>query len=180
MAERKIAIPEGVTVAVEGRKVSVKGPKGALSRSFADPRYDRAIAITKEGNELAVRSASDEKKIRSVVGTFAAHVKNMVIGVTRGYRYRMKIFYTHFPITLEVKGATAIAKNLLGEKSVRKSSIAQGVKVEVKKDEVTLTGIDKEAVSQSAANIEKSCRLSRKDRRVFLDGIYITAGEVME
>ena len=174
MTEKKIPIPEGVTVSMEGRKITVKGPKGSLDRDFSDPRYDNAMSMTVEGNEFVVKSESDKKKIRSVVGTFAAHVKNLMDGVKSGYKYSMKIYYTHFPITLEVKGQTVFAKNLLGEKSMRKSEIYKGVKVEIKKDDVTLTGIDKDAVAQSAANIESSCKLSKKDRRVFLDGIYIT------
>ncbi len=178
--EDRIQIPEGVTVAIEGRKVTVKGKKGSLHRDFSDPRYDTAISMTKADKEVILKTDRKERKIRSVAGTFAAHVRNMIFGVTKSYKYKLKIHYTHFPITLEVKGTNAIVKNFLGEKSLRKASVAKDVKVEIKKDEVTVTGIDKESVSQSAANIEKACRLSRKDRRVFLDGIYMAGWEFAE
>lgn len=178
--EKRVAIPDGIQVSVEGRKVKVKGPKGSLERDFEDPRYDKAISIAAGGKEFVAKSESDERKIKAVVGTFAAHVKNMIAGVSRGWKYRMKVHYTHFPITLEAKGSAVVVKNLLGEKSIRRVELPPGVKIEVKKDEVFLTGIDKEAVSQGAAKIEIAARLPKKDRRVFLDGVYMTGHEFAE
>jgi large subunit ribosomal protein L6 len=98
----------------------------------------------------------------------------MIIGVTYGWRYEMKVFFTHFPISLEQKGSDILVKNFLGEKSMRHAKILGKTKVELGKDQIAVVGIDKEDVSQTAANIETSTRLSGKDRRVFLDGLYIT------
>lgn len=178
--ELKLAVPEGATITVSGRTVKVKGPKGELSRTFSDARFDRFLEIASGGKEVLIKYAGDRRKIKSFAGTIRAHIRNMAEGVTKGYTYTLKVFYTHFPITAELKGTTVIVKNFLGEKSIRKSKILPGVKAEIKKDDIVLKGIDREAVGQSAANIETSCRLSGKDRRVFLDGIYITGWEAGE
>ena len=175
--ESEIKIPEGVTVAVEDKKVTVKGPKGSLEREFSDPRYDIFISMAKTDDTFKITTSSDRRKVKAVAGTLTAHVRNMIKGVTLGWRYKMKVFHTHFPMTVEVKGKEVIVKNFLGAKSLRKGSILGNTKVSVKKDDVTVTGIDKEDVSQTAANIETSTRLSGKDRRVFLDGVYITGWE---
>jgi large subunit ribosomal protein L6 len=101
----------------------------------------------------------------------------MATGVMGGYIYKLKVHHTHFPIQVEIKGKEVIVKNFLGERSIRRGNILGATKVELVKDVITVTGISKEDVGQTAANIEGACRLAGKDRRVFLDGIYITGWE---
>lgn len=175
--ETEIKIPEGVTITITDRKVAIKGPKGSVEREFSDPRYDALVNISKTDSAVKVSTASDRRKMKAIAGTFGAHIRNMILGVTRGWRYKMKVFYTHFPITVEAKGKEVLVKNFLGEKSVRHAEILGVTKVDAKKDEITLTGIDIDDVSQTAANIETATRISGKDRRVFLDGLYITGWE---
>jgi len=176
--EKVVEIPNGVTVDVAGRTVTVKGPKGSLSRKFSDSLFDWRTTIERADGKIVVKG-DDRRKTKAFVGTIAAHIGNMISGVTHGYKYKLKIFHTHFPMTLEVKGKEVVVKNFLGERSIRSGNIVGNAKVEIKKDDVTVTGTDKEQVSQTAANIEHSCRLSGKDRRVFLDGVYITGWEKM-
>jgi len=171
--EKEIAIPEGVKVDVEGRDVSVSGPKGSLKRRFSNPLFDADVEIVKADGKIVVKG-SDSRKIKSFTGAIASHIANMITGVTKGYCYTLKVFHTHFPMTLEVKGKEVIVRNFLGEKSVRKAAILGNTKVEVKKDDVIVTGVSIDDVSQTAANIEGTCRIRARDRRVFLDGIYIT------
>lgn len=175
--EKSITVPQGVQVNIKGREVLVKGPKGSLSRTFTNALFDSTISIEKSDGKIIVKG-SDRRKIKSFIGAIASHIDNMITGTTHGYRYKLKIFHTHFPITLEVKGKQIAVKNFLGARSVRTAEIQGNAKVEVKKDDVTVTGINKEDVSQTAANIEGACRLSGRDRRVFLDGIYITGWEI--
>ncbi|MEM7813381.1 MAG: 50S ribosomal protein L6 [Candidatus Aenigmatarchaeota archaeon] len=174
--EKEIVIPNGVKVDVEGCEVIVSGPKGSLKRRFSNPIFDADISIAKLDEKIVVKGA-DLRRVKSFVGAIAAHISNMIAGVTKGYRYKLKIFHTHFPMTIEVKGNEIVIRNFLGEKSVRKAKVLGGVKVDVKKDEITVVGIDKDAVSQTAANIENACRIRARDRRVFLDGIYMTGWE---
>ena len=166
-------IPENVNVSISSRTIVVKGPKGELSRNFNDPRHNKAISFEKNDNEIVISSDSEKRKIKAMVGTIHAHINNMCIGVTQGFEYRMKIVYSHFPITIETKGSKILIKNFLGEKSIRNADIAGKTKMDVKKDDVILSGINKEEVGQTTSNIERACKLSKRDRRIFFDGIYL-------
>jgi len=166
---RQIEIPEGVEVSIEGSQVTVKGPKGNLSRRLSYPE----IEITKEDSYLVVNSRLDRKQQRAMVGTLAAHVSNMIAGVTKGFEYKMKVVYSHFPIQLKAASGELVIGNFLGERKSRSARILDGVKVDVLKDEVVVTGIDKENVGQTMANIEQATRVRGFDIRVFQDGVYL-------
>jgi large subunit ribosomal protein L6 len=86
----------------------------------------------------------------------------------------MKLVYAHFPVKLEVQDGKLMIKNFLGSRSTRSAKILDGVEIKIEGDSVRLTGIDKEKVGQSAANIEQATHVKGYDRRVFQDGIYIT------
>ena len=166
---RKVKIPEGVTVRIEGNLVKVQGPKGLLMREMYYPNVSLAVA----DKEMTVSTESGRKKILSVCGTFAAHLQNMCMGVTKGYQYRMRVVYSHFPIQLKLAGDRVEIGNFLGEKRSRWARIEKEVKFALGSDEVTLSGIDKEAVGKTAANIEHATRIRERDPRVFQDGVYI-------
>jgi large subunit ribosomal protein L6 len=168
-ATRKVKIPEGVTVRIEGNLVKVTGPKGMLMREMYFPNVSLAIA----DKEMTITTESGRKKILAVCGTFAAHLQNMCTGVTKGYQYRMKVVYSHFPIQLKIAGDRIEVGNFLGEKRSRFARIEKDVKVALGSDEVTITGIDKESVGKTAANIEHATRIRERDPRVFQDGVYI-------
>ena len=97
----------------------------------------------------------------------------MIIGVTNGFEYKMKIVYSHFPVKTTVKGDMFVIENFLGEKHPRRADILGDTKIKVKGDEVILTGHNKENVGQTAANIEQVTKIKGYDPRVFQDGIYI-------
>lgn len=168
-ATRNVKIPEGVTVRIEGNLVKVTGPKGMLMREMYYPNVSLAIA----DKEMTITTESGRKKILAICGTFAAHLQNMCIGVTKGYQYRMRVVYSHFPIQLKIAGDRIEVGNFLGEKRSRFARIEKDVKVALGSDEVTLTSIDKEAVGKTAANIEHATRIRERDPRVFQDGVYI-------
>jgi large subunit ribosomal protein L6 len=173
--EQKIEIPEKIEIEVKGRKIIVKGPKGTAEKDFDDPRFNKSIQMKKEDNSLVISSQSDNRKTKATIGTIKAHVRNMINGATTGYKYTMKITYSHFPISISVQGNQVQVKNFLGEKGSRFASVVGNTSVKVGKDEVVLTGINIEDVSQTAANIENICYISRKDRRIFQDGIFISS-----
>ncbi len=169
-----------IEVHVEGLKVRVKGRKGELERDFSSPFIRGIVEIAVDGNDIVVRASSDRKKIKAMVGTIAAHIRNMITGVTRGYRYKMLIHYVHFPMAVEVKGNKLVIKNFLGSKGTREARIPDGVDVRVEGNEIILEGIDKEKVGMAVTNLESACRIKGKDRRVFQDGIYLAERMVME
>jgi len=167
--EISIPIPEGVEVKIEGSNVRVSGPKGVVERRLWHPN----VKVEREGQSVFVRWESQRKKVKAIAGTFAAHIRNMITGVTEGFTYKLRIVYSHFPIQVKVVGDRVEISNFLGEKRPRFAEIVGDVRVEVKGKDIIVTGVDKEAVGQTAANIEQTTRIKRRDPRVFQDGIYL-------
>ncbi len=169
----EVEVPEGVNVEIEGLKVRVSGPKGVLERDFS---HARGIMIRKEDSKVIVESYFANRRRKALVGTIASHIDNMIRGVTKGYRYKLKIIYSHFPISVEVDEENRIVriKNFLGEKADRIARIiGDDVKVRVEGEDVIVEGTNIEHVGQTAANIELATKVKDKDRRVFSDGIYV-------
>jgi len=164
-----VEIPEGVDVKVIGREVTVEGPKGRLVRDFSHAPVSISIA----DGRVIVKAYWPRKKESAVVGAIRSHIKNMITGVTKGFTYKLKIVFSHFPINVSVKGDRVIIENFTGERNPRKARIRGEAKVRVKGDDVIVTGIDIEEVAQTAANIEQATNIKNKDPRVFLDGIYV-------
>ena len=167
--EEKIKIPEKVEVELQDGIVNIKGPNGEVSRRL----YYPGIRIAKEGGEIVVGVENPRKRQKAVAGTFASHIRNMLKGATEGFEYKMKIVYSHFPITVKVSGKEILVENYLGEKTPRKTQIVGSCAVKVKGTEVAVLGSDVEEVGQTVANIEQLTRAHRRDVRVFQDGIYL-------
>ena len=171
LVKEQVKVPEKVQVTLDSSgMVKVKGPKGEISRKLYNPK----IRIAQKGKDFFVSCETMRAKERALVGTYAAHMRNMIQGVTEGFEYKMKIVYAHFPIKASVKGDTFVVENFLGEKCPRKTSILGKTKVTVKGDQVILNGSDIEEVGQTAANIERATKIRGFDPRIFQDGIYIT------
>ena len=175
LKEERVKIPDGVQVKLQDGQIAVAMKGVTLKRALSHPRVSLAV----EGGEVRVRCEYPNRKEGALVGTFASHIRNMITGVTQGFTYEMKIVYSHFPVKATVRGPEFVIENFLGEKFPRRADIRGETKVEVKGDQVVLTGPDIEAVSQTAANIEQATKIRGFDPRVFQDGIYITkkAGE---
>jgi large subunit ribosomal protein L6 len=167
--EKFFIIPENINVTVENKTVKVKGPKGELSKTF---KYFFDIKIEKKDNKIIVISESDRKKVRAMIGTIIAHIRNMVDGVTEGFTLKMKVIYSHFPVTVKVEGNKVLINNFLGETLPRVANIVGDTKVQVNGQDITITGPSKDDVGQTCGNIEIACRISKYDRRIFQDGIY--------
>ena len=165
----EVEIPEGVEVTVENNVVKVRGPKGELERELKYP----GVQIFTEDGKVVVFKEFPRKKDIAIARTFKAHIANMIKGVTEGFTYKLKAVYSHFPMTVKVQGDEVVIENFLGEKNPRRAKILPGVTVKVRGQEIVVEGIDKEAVGQTAANIEQATRITKWDRRVFQDGIYI-------
>ncbi|MGN1186525.1 MAG: 50S ribosomal protein L6 [Methanobrevibacter wolinii] len=169
----EIDIPEGVEVKI-GKGVTVKGPQGEISREFNYPN----ISIDEEDNKVVLNVDFPKSRDKSMMGTIKAHISNMITGVTDGFTYHMKIVFAHFPMTVKVKGNIVTIDNFVGEKHPRTSKIVgDETKVTVKGDQVTITGINKEHVGQTMANLEQATKIKGKDPRVFQDGIYLVSKE---
>ena len=166
---RIIQVPDGVDVSLAGRKVTVKGDKGTLTRDFSYV----PISIDVNGKTIRVWAEWPRKKEASLVGTIHSHIQNMISGVQKGFSYKLKIVFSHFPISVKVQGKTVLIANFTGERRARKAKIVGDVQVKVQSEDIVVQGLNLEDVSQTAANIEQATKVKKKDPRVFLDGIYV-------
>ena len=162
-------IPENTEVSVQEGMVTVKGKSGSLEKKF----NPRVLKVTAEGGEVTVTALSKKtRRVSAMIGALESHLKNMFKGACENYEKKLSLVYAHFPVAVEVKGTQIQIKNFLGEKTPRFAKIQGSVKVAVKGAEITVTGNDIEDVGQTASNIIKATRITKRDIRVFQDGIY--------
>ena len=166
---KTINVPESVRITLEGRKVTVEGEKGTLARDFSFA----PISIETNGKTVRVWAEWPRKKEAALVGTIHSHIKNMISGVQKGFTYKLKIVFSHFPISVKVQGRTLFIENFTGERRERKVKLIGDVKVKIQSEDILVEGVNLEDVSQTAANIEQATKVKSKDPRVFLDGIYV-------
>jgi len=164
-----IQVPADVEVSLEGRRITVKGPKGTLTRDFSH----EPVSIELDGKVVKTWAEWPRKKESALVGTVNSHIQNMITGVTKGFTYKLKIVFSHFPISVKLKEKTVLVENFTGERSPRKSKIIGEVNVKIQGEDIIVQGINLEDVSQTAANVEQATKVKRKDPRIFLDGLYV-------
>ena len=187
---KETEIIDGVTVDVKARVVTVKGKRGTLVRDFKHLNVEiYKKKNEKTGNEvIVVEKWFGSKKELAAVRSVCSHIKNMQVGVTQGYEYKMKLVYAHFPINVDcqktdgskIKNRIEI-RNYLGQKVTFGINMQEGVEVDrtKEKDEIALIGNSLEAVGTSVSQIQQTCQVKKKDIRKFLDGIYRSERNVM-
>lgn len=168
--KQTIEIPDGVEAKLGGNVLSMKGAEGENRKKFNFGN----LKVTQEDGKIILSHEKATKNEKKKMNTIAAHIRNLIEGVQKKFEYKLKVCFSHFPITVEVKGNGAVVKNFLGEKIPRKVRIPDGAEVEVAGQEIKISSVDRETAGQAAANFEKATRISGRDRRVFQDGIYIT------
>eukprot|EP00700_Malawimonas_jakobiformis_P001908 EC722749.1.p1 GENE.EC722749.1~~EC722749.1.p1 ORF type:complete len:188 (+),score=66.09 EC722749.1:42-605(+) len=177
-----LEFPSTVSVSVNARKVTVKGSRGTLTRDFSHIQGD--LAMVGGGKKLRIDMWFSTRKQLAAINSVKSEINNMILGVTKGFRYKMRLVYAHFPINVNVadNGAVLEIRNFLGEKITRKVAMLGDVKVSRSqvKDEIILEGNDVIAVSQSAASVWQSTLVKGKDIRKFLDGIYVSERGIIE
>lgn len=172
-----------VQVEIHARTVKVTGKLGNLERDFKHINMD--LFKTKETDEeteevkdvirLDLWFAS--RKQLACVRTVCSHILNMFTGVQRGFCYKLRFVYSHFPINVTTAGNVVEIRNFLGERRVRKVALLDGVTYTRSanvKDQIELSGMDIAKVSLSAAKIQQATNIRHKDLRKFLDGIYVS------
>ncbi len=168
---QNIEIPEGIEVNIEGNTLIVKGKEGENKRAFNINK----LIFEKKDNKIVIGNKNATKKEKKLMNTITAHIKNMFKGVQEKFEYKLKICFSHFPITVEIKEREILIKNFLGEKIPRKTKIPVGADVKIDKDVITVSSHNKEIAGQAAANFEAVTKVGKRDRRIFQDGIFITS-----
>lgn len=174
LISEKIAVPEGVQCSYESGMLKVQKSGNSVSKSISAPGMNVAIS----GNEITLSVKKGSKREFNVVKSYVAHIGNMFSGLAKEYIYNLEACNVHFPMTMKVDKDKLVISNFLGEKVSRSAKILPNVKVDIKAPKITLTGRDKEAVGQTAANIEKATKIRNRDRRIFQDGIFLVSKEV--
>lgn len=148
IGRKPIPVPAGVDVAIDGRTVRVKGPKGELSHTVADP-----IQVDRDGSgNLAVSRPNDERRAKELHGLSRTLVANMVTGVTDGYRKTLEINGTGYRVT--ARGADL--EFALGFSHSVTVTPPDGISFTVERPTLFhVSGIDKQLVGEVAANIRK-------------------------
>ncbi len=166
-----LKIPEGITVNINDTVISIKGKLGETSRNFRD----KYVKVYRKDDSIVIAVSKENKFTNGIIGTWYSELKLVFEGVTSGFRYEMKIDFTHFPMRVSVRGTNLYVENFLGGKAPRIAKI-KNCKVSVRGDRVILEGIDKRDMGDTAANIEKATYIKHFDARVFQDGIYLLKG----
>lgn len=169
-----LEIPEGISVTMEDKTISVKGKGGTVKKDFTKlPAF-----LTIENNIINIEPYGVRRKDFAISKTAKSIINNMIRGVQKEYKYKMKVVFAHFPITVKVKDGKVYVENFFGERKARISKIVgESTKVTIDADDIVISGPNLEYVSQTAANIELSTRVKKKDHRVFLDGIFVYSRE---
>jgi len=168
-----------VTVTSKSREITVKGPRGTLCRAFKHISLD--IQIVDNGTKIKVDLWFGNRENVAAIRTITSHIENMITGVTKGFKYKMRFCYAHFPINVvgvKDSGRDVVEiRNFLGEKKTRRIRLLEGVsyvKTADVKDQIEISGNDITKVSLSCAQINQTCKVKNKDIRKFLDGIYVS------
>jgi len=179
-SEETLEVPENVKISIKSRLVAVEGPRGKLVKDLS---HLAVTFVMLKKNLIGIEIHHGNRKNVATLRTVRTLISNLIIGVTKGFKYKMRYVYAHFPINVNVdkNAETGLwnveIRNFIGEKIVRNVTLQPGVDVEVskaQKDELILTGNSLESVSQSAADIQQICKVRNKDIRKFLDGIYVS------
>lgn len=173
-AATELSIPEHVSVKKQDDHIVVTGRKGTISKDI----HKLPAVITIGDRIITIEPPGKRKRDLAITNTARSIINNMMKGVEKGFKYKLKIVFAHFPISVRVKGKEIHVENFFGERSARISHIVgDTTKVNIVADDVVVEGPSLEDVSQTAANIESSTKVKGKDQRVFLDGLYIYSRE---
>lgn len=146
LGKQPVTIPNGVEVSFTDGTLTVKGPKGTLTREIKD-----VVDITLADGSITLAPKNDSDEARALWGTYAAHVRNMITGVSDGFTKILEIEGVGY--RAEAKG-TSIVLNV-GFSHPVELPFPEGVTATVEKNVITITGFDKEVVGQYAANVRK-------------------------
>ncbi|MBL7257054.1 50S ribosomal protein L6 [Paractinoplanes lichenicola] len=147
IGRKSIPVPAGVDVTITGQTIKVKGPKGELSHTVAEP-----ITVEQDGAELHVNRPNDERRAKELHGLSRTLVANMIVGVTEGYKKTLEINGTGYRVTAKGKDL----EFALGFSHPVNVVPPAGISFTVERPtQFTVAGIDKQLVGEVAANIRK-------------------------
>lgn len=167
---REIQLPDGFSADTKDNKLVVSAHGKTAWRSLAKEKATIHVA----GSKIVLTSKRATKRDNALLNALQSHVQNLVHGLQKPFQIKLSIVFSHFPMTVTLKGDHIEINNFMGEKKSRRSNVFPETKVEIKGKDILISGANKEWVGQTAANLENATRVMGKDRRVYQDGIFIT------
>jgi len=168
-------IPEDFEASYDEGVLTIEGNGEEVSK-----KLEHAMINVEVDEEVKFSTRSTKKNVTSILNTYRSHVQNLVDGLQDPHVYKMQGVYAHFPMTLKQEDDQVVIENFMGERKPRTADIIEGVTVQVDGEDLTITGANKESVSQTAARIEQLCKKGDRDPRTFQDGVYITEVDTNE
>lgn len=144
IGKQPVEIPQGTDVSLQNGILTVKGPKGEITRTFKS-----AVAIKVEDGLVSFTPANSSKEARALWGTYASHVSNMVKGVNEPYVKKLEVNGVGYRVDLQ---GNKLVLNI-GFSHPVELIVPEGIDVAVEKNVITVSGIDKDAVGQFSANV---------------------------
>lgn len=169
IVEEVLDIPKDINVYVEKDKIVFKKGNNTIEIKKEWP----TIIVEKKENKLIFRIYFATRRDIRVFYTLVGKSKNAIEGLSKGFVYRLRAVYTHFPFKISVKGNKFVVENFLGEKAPRVLEIPQDVKVKVEGNDIIVEGYNIERAGNVAGLLEQLTKIREKDLRKFQDGIYI-------
>jgi len=166
--ETELDIPENVQLTYKSKMLQAVGPLGKTYKSFKKIPVD----ISLSDGKVILKATGTRNKDYAIMNTAKSLIRNICEGLIEGYTIKMKVVFSHFPITVKADEKQVLIENFQGERAPRVTKIWGDTKVIPKGDDVIITGHVLTDVTQTAAEIENNSRVKNKDHRVFLDGIY--------
>lgn len=146
LGKKPVTLPSGVEATFVDDVLTIKGPKGSLSRAIR-----KAVNVAIEGSDVTLTPADDSKEAKALWGTYAAHLHNMVHGVTEGFTKILQIEGVGY--RAEAKPNSIVLS--VGFSHPVELAFPEGVTAVVEKSIITVSGIDKDEIGQFAANIRQ-------------------------
>lgn len=147
IGKKAVAVPSGVTVTIDGQSVTVKGPKGQLAWTVADE-----IEVRQEGQELVLSKRVETTRAQAMWGLSRTLVNNMVVGVTQGYEQKLELVGVGYRAAMK---GQALSMQLGFSHDVDIPPPAGVTFATPKQTEITISGIDKQVVGETAARIRR-------------------------
>lgn len=179
MKQELVSVPSEVTLTIKNKIVTCKGPLGELSKSFKkfNAQLIPIYGSDKKISEVQVRRWFCNKKEKACINSTKKHLKNMIVGVTKGFTTVMKYGYKFFPMTVGVRENNLEIEKFAGRLYKPRVTPIEGVQLSMNPNEIAkeinVSGIDAESVGKTCSLINQSCKYRNVDKRIFIDGIFI-------
>jgi len=166
----EIEIPEGISTEIIDDVLIIKKQDKVLKR-----KLNPLIKVKVDDKKIIISAKKMRRTEKRLFGTFKAHIKNMIKGLTEVFVYKLQVANVHFPMNVshDKENNEIVVKNFLGEKKDRRIKLNDEVDVKVDKDIIEVSSYDIEKAGHSATKIEKGAKVRNKDRRIFQDGIFL-------